>query len=53
MRMLASRDLPQASFIRRMVTVSDAGGTSDVRIKPIIAFLQKYIPGNSRIAPVT
>jgi len=32
-----------------VIVSSDAGGTSDVRIKALLPFLQKYIPGNPTI----
>ena len=43
----------QAPFYQgKTITVivsSDAGGTSDVRIKSLLPFLQKYTPGNPTI----
>jgi len=32
-----------------MIVSSDAGGTSDLRIKSLVPFLQKYIPGNPTV----
>src|SRR5918999_2735933 len=32
-----------------LIVSSDAGGTSDLRVKSLIPFLQKYIPGNPTI----
>jgi tripartite-type tricarboxylate transporter receptor subunit TctC len=29
-----------------VIVSSDAGGTSDVRVKSLVPYLQKYIPGN-------
>jgi len=32
-----------------MIVSSDAGGTSDLRVKSLVPFLQKYIPGNPTV----
>jgi tripartite-type tricarboxylate transporter receptor subunit TctC len=32
-----------------LIVSSDAGGTSDLRVKSLIPFLQKYIPGNPTV----
>jgi hypothetical protein len=47
---LAWRDLRAGIFYQSkkisVIVSSDGGGTSDVRIKALMPFLQKYIPGN-------
>ena len=32
-----------------VIVSSDAGGTSDVRVKSLVPYLQKYIPGNPTV----
>ena len=43
----------QSDFYRgktiRMVHGRDAGGSGDLRVKALVPFLQKYIPGNPTI----
>ena len=32
-----------------MIVSSDAGGTSDLRVKSLVPYVQKYIPGNPTV----
>jgi tripartite-type tricarboxylate transporter receptor subunit TctC len=47
----------QAPFYQRktliVVVSSDAGGTSDLRVKSLMPYLQKYLPGNPKKFPAT
>ena len=49
----SSEAISQADFYKgKTITIiqgRDPGGTGDLRIRPIIPFLQKYIPGNPTI----
>jgi len=54
--LLATSSVPvyaQAPFYQgktlTVIVSSDAGGTSDVRVKSLIPYLQKYIPGNPTV----
>ncbi len=51
--LLPGRLQAQADFYRgktiRIVHGRDAGGSGDLRVKALVPFLQKYIPGNPTI----